>query len=477
MSLRFDRSLLYFLAFVVVVIAAVAASNVWLYRQFSARLDDSLGARLQSTAQAAALLIDGESLVESSGDSTFLNLDYIDLILADRLEEFTTSFGVDEILLMDDEFRLIFDSGETYIVGDPYPYLEGDAGAIQAALEAGRAFSPTTRVRDTYLKRGLALVTRDFGGWSALLVVEADVDFFDLLKTWRRTLVSVTVGVAVVLLLAALLFLRLWMSSERTRRVLIRQDKLATLGRMVSQVAHEIRNPLGIIRISTQRLRRSAAAPDESEMIDYVLGEVDRLDGIVERYLNYAKGQPAEYQETLPENLVDEVLAEFRRSEPGDLDLVKQVSVRGPVRLERARFKQLLFNLIQNAARAGARRVRVVVETGGAGRRRTVRWTVEDDGEGIPRRQQKRVFEPFYTTRPDGSGLGLSIVQQIAEEHGGTVSVQSLPGRGTAVSVAIPAREGKSVNGRMGEWANGRVPGNDRSANGRTSQDHGERGN
>ncbi len=450
MSRRFDRSLLYFLAFVLVVIVAVSASNIWLYRQFAERLDRSLGMRLQSTAQAAALLIDGESLIESAGDSTFLNLDYIDLILADRLKEFTASFGVDEILLLDEEFRLMFDSGETYLVGDPYPYLETDAGAIQAALETGHAYSPTTRVRDTYLKRGLAPVLRDFGEWSALLVVEADVDFFDLLKTWKRTLASVTVGVAVVLLLAAILFLRLWMSSERTRRVLIRQDKLATLGRMVSQVAHEIRNPLGIIKISAQRLRRASAEPRQEEMVDYILSEADRLDGIVERYLNYAKGRPAELQATSPEGLVDEVLAEFRRSESGDMELERRVSGPSTVWIDRARFKQILFNLIQNAAGAGARRVTVTVEPSGSGRSGHTLWRVEDDGEGIPPRQQKRILEPFYTTRPDGSGLGLSIVRQIAEEHGGTVSVKSRPGRGTVVSVVIPDGEGGSAKGRRG---------------------------
>lgn len=433
-----QNTLFYFLAFVVLVLAAVAASNVWLYRQFAARLDQSLGARLASTAQAASLLVNAESLVEARGDSVGLNLDYIDLILADRLQGFIESFGVDEILLLDDRFRLIYDSGETYLVGQAYPYLEQDSGAIRSAIESGGSYSPTIQVGRAYLKRGFAPVVDPYGEWAALLVVEADVDFFELLRTWKRTLTSLTAGIAVILVLLALLFLRLWSAGDRARRLLIHEDKLATLGRMVSQVAHEIRNPLGIIKISAQRLDRASDKPDESEMVDYILSEADRLDGIVERYLNYAKGRPAERQQVSTEKLIDEVFAEISRTEPERATLEKRVAEPGTVWIDRARLKQLLYNLIQNSLKAGARRITVGVGPDSASRRRMVRWTVDDDGEGIAPRQRRRVFEPFYSTRPEGSGLGLSIVRQIAEEHGGAVSLESKPGRGTTVTVLIP---------------------------------------
>jgi signal transduction histidine kinase len=438
---RTDSTLYYFLIFTVVVIAAVAASNIWLYREFETRLDHSLGVRLQSTAQAAALLIDAETLVESAGDTVRVNLDYVEILLADRLQEFAESFGIDEILLVDEQFRLVFDSGQTYLVGDPYPYLEPDAEAIRVAVEKGHSYSPTTQVGRVYLKRGFAPVLLPSGDWAALLVVEADVDFFDLLRTWKRTLASVTIGIAAILILLALLFLRLWSSGEKSRRLLVRQDKLTTLGRMVSQVAHEIRNPLGIIRISAQRLRRAVDDPQHEEMVDYVLTEADRLDGVVERYLDYAKGQPLKREPVPTRKFLEEVVSEFQRSEPGDVELESSVTGPGTVRVDRARFKQLLYNLMENAVRAGARRVTISVDPDFSSKTPRVRWTVEDDGEGIPARQRKRVFEPFFTTHSNGSGLGLSIVQQITEEHGGTVSIQSRDGGGTAVSVTLPASE------------------------------------
>ncbi|MCK4546312.1 MAG: ATP-binding protein [Candidatus Eisenbacteria sp.] len=440
-----DRTLYHFLVFILLAIVAVATSNVWLYREFAARLDHSLGEHLQSTAEAASRLIDAEILLDTAGDSTTINLDYVDLLLADRLQEFAESFGIDEILLLDDSFRLVYDSGETYLVGDPYPYLEPDTEAIRLAIEEGRSYSPTTKVGRAYLKRGFAPVLNPSGGWTALLVLEADVDFFELLGTWKRTLTSMTIGIAVILALLALLFLRLWSSGDRARRLLIRQDKLATLGRMVSQVAHEIRNPLGIIRISAQRLRRATHDPRHEEMIDYILTEADRLDHTVERYLDYAKGQPVRREGVSTRKFLREVVAEFQRSEPGEIELRTRAAGPDTVWVDRARFKQLLYNLIQNSVKAGARRVTIGADPDFSSRRPAVRWTVEDDGAGIAPRQRKRVFEPFYTTRPDGSGLGLSIVQQIAEEHGGTVSIQSRDRGGTVVTVVIPAGDAEKT--------------------------------
>jgi len=435
---RPESSLIYFVIFALMVFAAVAASNVWLYRQFAGRLDHSLGLRLESAARASALFIDAESLTSGKTDAAGLNLDYIELILADRLESFVERFGVDEILILDSDFRVVYDSGETYLVGERYPHLDEDARAIQRALESDGAYSPTTRARRAYLKRGFAPVGDQPGGWTALVVVEADVDFFDLLRTWKRTLVTVTIGIAAVLALLTLLFLRLWSAGDRARRSLVRQDKLATLGRMVSQVAHEIRNPLGIIQMSAQRLRRSTDPSHDAKMVDYILAEARRLDGIVERYLDYARGQPLQRERVSTRKLVGEILAEVRRAETGPVRLIERVDGPDTVWVDRARLRQLLYNLIQNAIRAGAAEITVGVELDAAGREPVVRWTVEDDGSGIPPRQLKRVFEPFYSTRPEGSGLGLSIVQQIAEEHGGTVSIRSRPGEGTTVTVLVP---------------------------------------
>ena len=111
------------------------------------------------------------------------------------------------------------------------------------------------------------------------------------------------------------------------------------------------------------------------------------------------------------------------------VDLAQEVQV-GPVRVDRARMHQALVNLLRNAADAGATRIRVEVRAEGE----VLVWTVSDDGRGIPASDLQRVFEPFYTTRPQGhgTGLGLTVVQRVAEDHGGRVEVTSVPRTPTA---------------------------------------------
>ena len=228
-----------------------------------------------------------------------------------------------------------------------------------------------------------------------------------------------------------------------------RAARVLAWGELARQVAHEIKNPLTPIRLGIQHLQRARRAGSRRAAFDAtleetaarILAEIDRLDGIARAFARF--GAPA--PDHLPLEPVD-LLAAAR--EVVQLYTLGQGSARAPgaaARIEvvdegaapalarRDEVKEVLVNLLENAWQAGARRV--VMRVGDGGRR----LTVEDDGRGIAPDVLARVFEPTFSTKSSGAGLGLAITRRLVESWGGTVTLASTPGRGTTVTVALQA--------------------------------------
>jgi signal transduction histidine kinase len=249
-----------------------------------------------------------------------------------------------------------------------------------------------------------------------------------------------------------------------------RRDRLASLGALSAGVAHEIRNPLAGIGTSAQILRRRLEAGDpRGQFVDLILEETARLDRIVEGLLQFARPAAPQLQRQSVVPALDKALT-----------LVHELAVRQDVLLhvERAadtpaifvdhdQLLQVLLNVLMNALQALAQggeirvSVRLARKTLAArssiGRRATdrlereraesspvvdvVEIRVRDNGPGIPAAELARVFDPFYTTRSQGTGLGLSICQSIIREHGGTITIESVVGQGTAVILDLPVEK------------------------------------
>ena len=222
------------------------------------------------------------------------------------------------------------------------------------------------------------------------------------------------------------------------RRSLERMDRLASLGRMAAGVAHEVRNPLTGIALLLDDLHDRLASEADRQMVARAMGEIERLEGIVQELLDYARvdGPPKRAYR------VFEVVE-------GSLFLVHKMARNQRVRVrvedrsgaaqvlaDPEKLKQALLNLYLNALQAmpGGGDLEVTVARDQAG----VVITVADTGEGIPPGELERIFDPFYSLRPGGSGLGLSIAHTIVGDHGGRIEVASEPGRGTTFRVILP---------------------------------------
>ena len=226
---------------------------------------------------------------------------------------------------------------------------------------------------------------------------------------------------------------------EREHR-LIRSERLATVGRMAAQITHEIRNPLASLGLYVELLGDELAQDGEARRLVASIGnEIDRLSEITETYLRFVRlPRPKLEREDL--GAVATAVMEFARAElsKGGISLELSVAAGLPeVAADENQIRQALLNLVRNAREAmpSGGKLRVEV-TGGVGQ---VRMSITDTGPGIAPEHLGKIFDPFFSTKEKGTGLGLALVQQILAEHGGRIEVASAPGGGTVFTLTLPA--------------------------------------
>ncbi len=223
---------------------------------------------------------------------------------------------------------------------------------------------------------------------------------------------------------------------RRLEAELERIDRLASLGRMSAQLAHEIRNPLASMRGSAQLLASDRTESDASgRLARLIMREADRLAALVEGYLTLARPPPPVKLRTRVDQVITETV-EMLKADPlvsGTSIEISAGALEGDV--DPGQLKQVLINLIRNAVAATQGKGRIRVSAQASGQR--LKIDVWDSAGALKREDQGHVFEPFFTRRADGTGLGLSTVQAIVHAHGGTVSVDSAPERGTTFSVRL----------------------------------------
>lgn len=222
---------------------------------------------------------------------------------------------------------------------------------------------------------------------------------------------------------------------------LSRAEQLAEIGQLAASIAHEIKNPLAGISGAIQVLRRKMNHDDEKrDVLDEVLRQVRRVDGTVRDLLVFAKPHAAQRRVCDLQTVIERSTILLGQKESSG---AVKIEVTGDCALPRIeadehQIEQLLVNLLLNAAQASKPGDRVRLRT--ACDDSTVTLAIEDEGKGIPPGSLDRVFEPFYTTKTQGTGLGLTIARRIVEDHGGTISVDSRPARGTVVTVRLPRK-------------------------------------
>ena len=466
------------LAVLVPAVALFAAFGFVGYRLSRQVLEEELGRSLGRMAALAAAAVNPATLESiQPGDDRVPTRSYGNLLR--RLEELRASGGLRRVAVVDEARRAKVDAGGGLPVGAELPELLRDRLEVDRAL-AGEVGASLVlfegRDGKTY-KSGYAPVRDEASGRVvAVVVVEAEADFFRPLRALGRGFAGL-LAVGLLLLGAAAVVTAAGLSAplrrlmeaalrmgrgdlstpvppERTREIGTLAQELESMrvqleGRdrqlkmMLAGVAHEVRNPLGGMELFAGLLEEelSGAVPSVEEAkghVTRVRAELRYLTRIVEDFLAFAREQPLSLSTVDGPGLLAAAAAHLAgEAQERGVEVVLEAAP-GRVQVDEGLVTAALVNLLKNALQASPPGGKVVLR----GRSEAGRYALEvaDDGPGIPEAEAARVFEPFFTTREKGTGLGLPLARKIAEAHRGELALQSRPGR-TVLGFWLPAAD------------------------------------
>ncbi len=348
-------------------------------------------------------------------------------------------------MLVDIHRRAIADSAAQAEAFEPYAYLDIDRFEIEEAQrEKDTVATPYYSVQGEPYKRSYTPLQDENGRIVAFLQLEASSAYFSEMQQLPPQLISLMSIITVLILLVGLLFYRLLRFALRAEQTAAQADRLQAVGTLAAGFAHEVRNPLSILRSYAEGLADefTDTQSDLKEMTREMVEEVLRVDSLITQFLNFARPGGMETWGEVPlKDLVESVLRLVRK-ELADKQLQIAATLEDalpPVWADEKALRQVLLNVLLNARDATEPQGTITVEL--RSRRDRVLLRIQDNGCGIEAENLERVFEPFYTTKSTGTGLGLALSRNIIEQFGGEISIKSQAGRGTVVEIALPARK------------------------------------
>lgn len=329
-----------------------------------------------------------------------------------------------------------------------------------AVLEANRArmssSSKAKEFQDSYTK--VQEKSQNLLRLCEIFIEQQRRAFDNFLKESQQTLKNfetlLKLSLALLLILAAALVILVYRNMiaplrhqlTQSAAVIARQEKLASLGVLAAGVAHEIRNPLTAIKFRLFSLKKTLpGAGVDNEDTSMIAGEISRLERIVKDFLEFARPSDPELVAIPANRLVHEVSDLLKpQMEKAKIRIKIEADKPAWVRADTQQIKQVLINLMQNAAESIVKdgtitlRVRFETEAPLNGAADSVAVEVVDSGKGIPDEVQKRLFDPFFSTKDGGTGLGLPIAARIVEKHGGELRYETRLNHGTVFSMVLP---------------------------------------
>ncbi len=229
---------------------------------------------------------------------------------------------------------------------------------------------------------------------------------------------------------------------EKTFKELAQKEKMAEIGKFSMIIAHELKNPLGIIKGSIDILSKPSCKDKmKNTMIDYIKDEVKRLNKIIEDFLAFSKPAPPNKTPANINKIIENISNRFVVPEEEKKEIYIRTSLEKlpSVNIDEHQFYHALLNLINNSINAIEQKGEIFIQTTHIDSNIVI--TVEDTGTGIPFELKDRIFDPFYTTKAKGTGLGLSIVKKIIENHDGLINLAKTGTGKTAFEIIIPCKQ------------------------------------
>ncbi len=227
---------------------------------------------------------------------------------------------------------------------------------------------------------------------------------------------------------------------RKTEAQLIRSDKLAALGQLAAGIAHEIRNPLTSINILIHSMTENLPSGDShKEDLKVIEEEINRINEIVDQFLRFAKPAPPLLEKADVLSVLEEILQLLRpQIEKHQILLQKEFESLPMILMDREQMKQAILNLLLNAVQAMPKGGHLTLRGQNSIEGQWIHILIQDSGVGIPVEDMNKLFDPFFSTKEGGMGLGLSIAHRIIDQHRGKIEVDSVAGKGTRFTLWLP---------------------------------------
>jgi signal transduction histidine kinase len=281
----------------------------------------------------------------------------------------------------------------------------------------------------------------------------------EILAENRRNIVFFTASVILITLLSMWILYR---NQNRhmagiveMERQLEKAERLSALGQLAAGVAHEIRNPLNAISMASQRLKREFVPADENKNKEFqtlagvIRDEIRRLNGIIEEFLTFSKSRRLELHDYPVSEILQKIVTLIREEATLKGITIETRYSNNPavIPMDVDKLEQAIFNFVKNAMESisGEGTIMISVDSGGKDR---ISIKISDNGCGMTSEEVERIFNPEYTTKEKGLGLGLPLAHEIIRGHGGEIRVLSQQGSGTTFEIILPTERAGDKNGK-----------------------------
>jgi len=433
-NLKFVRQqrILYWIIALGLLALLSANTLAWIYLQrIKVFFISDLKFRLENIVRISSNLIEASDLTFLlPDDESDPQLIYYQQLLY----EIQDNNNLQDILILSPTLEILVDINPQLRTGRSLRHLE--SSLVEQALSGRGATSDLQTLGNQKFLTSLYPLIDSDNVVTGLLVVEARAEFFQVLDQFNKGLIVFSIINMVIIISVAILFMRSFKRIFNLQNQIKNQEYLVKLGEMATSVAHELRNPLGIIKAANTIIEKKYSTK-EDEIFDYIPSELNRLNKMIEDLLILTRSKTLNIQRVDLRQLLDKVKLEI----PDDRNIKLRIKISEKIaqlNTDADALEQIILNVLKNAIQAVDNNGEIEILCNPSGKK--LRIDINDTGFGIAAQIQDRIFEPFFSTKEKGSGLGLAISKRITEQLGGEIHVKSTPDTGTQVCILIPLK-------------------------------------